>query len=219
MGELLPHLDGLVPPPQHPRGWRGSLAPDIWVSQARPFRPKASPQIPGCRCLCLVRGRGMAMMPAGRSGVLRPASVAAEAAWNRGCRGASRCQPRASRSQPQTHFREEGNARPFLRKNLAAGQWPSCLRSTPEFSLRWNMTPRLATAGLRLRWGQQPVLPGPTSPWVTRWPFPICLPTQQAPPASPCSLVPGGWAPTQGLRVSEDCPGQWPRLEGPHCQP
>lgn len=77
----------------------------------------------------------MAMMPAGHSGVLRPACVAAEAAWNRGCVEASRCQPRARQSQPRTHFREEGNARPFLRKNLAAGLWPCCLRSAPEFSL------------------------------------------------------------------------------------
>ncbi|DAA24212.1 TPA: potassium channel, subfamily T, member 1 [Bos taurus] len=90
-------------------------------------------------------------MPAGHSGVLRPASIAAEAAWNGGRVGASRCQPRARQSQPQTHFREEGNARPFLRKNLAAGPWLSCLLPTPEFSLWWNMTPWQATAGLRLR--------------------------------------------------------------------
>lgn len=150
----------------------------------------------------------MAMMPAGHSGVLRPASIAAEAAWNGGRVGASRCQPRARQSQPQTHFREEGNARPFLRKNLATGPWLSCLLPTPEFSLWWNMTPWQATAGLRLRCGQRPVLPSPT-----------CLLIQQAAPASLCGLFPGGWAPTQGLRVSEDCVGQQPRLEGPHCQP
>lgn len=101
--------------------------------------------------------------------------------------------------------REEGSARPFLRKNLAAELWPSCLNRIWDSHYGEVLTmPRPGHSGACTQGVGSGPSPGPISLWVTRvirLLLPVCA-----------VLFPRGWVPTQGsgcLRIVQGNSRGW----------